>query len=146
MSSTPLQTLPPSQRDRDIPTWQRLLVAGAAAVILTVALLAGSDVLDSGPSEADVLRAFETGQVDGASETQTALEADFETRINAITDGELRDAELEGRLAASAGLLEVLGRARNEGYIEGFAQALREQGLLVRGGGLGGERRGGEFR
>jgi hypothetical protein len=132
MSSTPLQSLTPSQRDRPVPTWLRLLAASGAAVILTIALLAGSNVLNSGPTEADVLRAFETGQADGASETQNALEADFEARINAITQGDLRAAELEGRLAASVGLLEDLGRARNEGYVEGFAQALREQGVLRR--------------
>lgn len=132
MSSTPLQTLTPSQHDRPLPTWLRLLAASGAAVILTLALLAGSDVLDSGPSEADLLRAFEAGQVDGASETQAALEADFETRTNAVTEGDLRAAELEGRLAASGGLLELLGRARNQGYVEGFAQALRDEGVLAR--------------
>ncbi len=132
MSSTPLQTLTPSQHDRRVPTWLRLLAASGAAVILTIALLAGSDVLDSGPTEADVLRAFETGQADGASETRSALEADFEARISVTTEGDLRAAELEGRLAASAGLLEDLGRARNEGYVEGFAQALRDDGVLAR--------------
>ena len=47
-------------------------------------------------------------------------------------EGDLRAAELEGRLTASAGLLEDLGRARDEGYVEGFAQALRDEGVLAR--------------
>ena len=69
-----------------------------------VALLAGSDVLNSGPTEADVLRAFETGQADGAGETQNALEADFEARINptwARTPSRVRSGALPAPARAS---------------------------------------------
>jgi len=66
------------------------------SVVITVAVAVGSGVFNAGPSEADVTSSYNDGFAAGAEATRADLEADSVARASAITDKQIREAELRG--------------------------------------------------
>ena len=94
--------------------------------MITVAVAVGSGVFNAGPSEADVTSSYNDGFAAGAEATRADLEADFVARASAITDEQIREAELRG-IHAGFDLGDELRELNfDDGYDFGYIEGARE--------------------
>ena len=106
--------------------WRRPGLAFILSAVITVALAAGSGIFNTGPSEADLTISYNDGFAAGSEQTRADLEADFVARANAITDEQIREAELRSIHAGFELGDELRALNFDDGYDFGYIEGARE--------------------
>jgi hypothetical protein len=128
-ASAPQASDPPASSaagSRRASPWRTPVLAFIFSVVITVALAVGSGIFNTGPSEADLTISYNDGFAAGAEETRAELQADFVARANAITDEQIREAELRGIHAGFALGEELRVLNFDDGYDFGYIEGARE--------------------